>query len=74
MRLHPAGDTSRSLGEVTSAAWSFGLESWAGLGYVKRGFAGAPLETRSSEGAAIGVQVRDLPPVPPDPPDPPIHP
>ncbi len=37
MTLHPADDPGKTAGEITSAAWSFGLETWAALGYLKRG-------------------------------------
>jgi folate-binding protein YgfZ len=61
MTLHPEGDPDKNAGVITSAAWSFGLESWAGLGYLKRGFAGATLIARTSAGATVSVQIRDLP-------------
>jgi folate-binding protein YgfZ len=64
MTLHPEGEPRKSAGEITSAAWSFGLESWAALGYVKRGFADATLHARSADGATISVRIRDLPLVP----------
>jgi folate-binding protein YgfZ len=60
MTLHPEADPEKSAGEITSAAWSFGLESWAALGYLKRGFAGAPLIARTSPGATPGVRIRPL--------------
>jgi folate-binding protein YgfZ len=64
MTLHPLDDPAKTAGEITSAAWSFGLESWAALGYLKRGFAHADLHARSPDGATVSVQVRDLPLVP----------
>jgi len=64
MTLHPESDREKQAGEITSAAWSFGLECWAGLGYVKRGFAGTALAARSRDGATVGVKVLDLPLVP----------
>jgi folate-binding protein YgfZ len=64
MTLHPAGDPAKIAGEITSAAWSFGLETWAGLGYLKRGFAHAGLLARTPDGGAVAVQIRDLPLVP----------
>lgn len=64
MTLHPRGEPEKNAGEITSAAWSFGLDSWAALGYLKRGFAHAPLEARSTGGATGGVEIRDLPLVP----------
>jgi len=67
MTLHAPEEPARNAGEITSAAWSFGLECWAGLGYLKRGLAHgayAMLDARSPDGAAVSVQVRELPLVP----------
>jgi len=64
MTLHPEAEPDKLAGEITSAAWSFGLESWAALGYLKRGFADAALHARSTGGAPVAVRVRDLPLVP----------
>jgi folate-binding protein YgfZ len=64
MTLHPEADPEAKAGEITSATWSFGLETWAGLGYVKRGFAGAALIARTSAGATAGMQIRELPLIP----------
>jgi folate-binding protein YgfZ len=64
MTLHPDADPAKSAGEITSAAWSFGLDTWAGLGYLKRGFAHAALHARSPDGATVGVRIRDLPLIP----------
>jgi folate-binding protein YgfZ len=64
MTLHPSDDPGRTAGEITSAAWIFGLETWAALGYLKRGFADTPLLARSPDGATVGVQIRNLPLVP----------
>jgi folate-binding protein YgfZ len=64
LTLHPDADPGKTAGEITSAAWSFGLESWAALGYLKRGFADGALHARSPDGAAIAVKIRDLPLVP----------
>jgi folate-binding protein YgfZ len=64
MTLHPEADPEKNAGEITSAAWSFGLESWAGLGYVKRGFAGATLIARAAAGTTAAVQIRELPLIP----------
>ena len=64
MTLHPTEDPARTVGEITSAAWSFGLETWAALGYLKRGFAHAGRTTviaRSPGGEVDGVQIRDQP-------------
>jgi folate-binding protein YgfZ len=60
MTLHLEADPEKSAGEITSAAWSFGLESWAALGYLKRGFASAPLIARTPSGTTAGVQFRPL--------------
>jgi folate-binding protein YgfZ len=64
MTLHPAADPDTQAGQITSAAWSFGLESWAALGYLKRGFADLPLDARAPDGATTRIQVRELPLVP----------
>ena len=64
MTLHATDDPEKTAGEITSAAWSFGLENWAALGYLKRASAGATLNACSPDGAAIAVQIRDLPLVP----------
>jgi len=64
MTLHPEGEPGKTAGEITSAAWSFGLESWAALGYLKRGFAHTALHARSPDGATVAVRIRDLPLVP----------
>jgi glycine cleavage system aminomethyltransferase T len=62
--LHPPDEPGRIAGEITSAAWSFGLDTWAALGYLKRGFAGSALVARAPDGSGIAVQIRDLPLVP----------
>ena len=59
MTLH--ADSGAEAGRLTSAVWSFSLESWAALGYLKRGFADAALHARSADGATVPVQIRDLP-------------
>ena len=64
MTLHPDAEPEKTAGEITSAAWSFGLESWAALGYLKRAFAAAALHARTPGGAIIPVQARALPLVP----------
>ena len=56
MTLHPVDDLAKPAGKITSAAWSFGLETWAALGYLKRGFANATLLARSPDGATVSVQ------------------
>jgi len=64
MTLHPDAEPDKTAGEITSAIWSFGLESWAALGYLKRAFADAALHARSTGGPAIAVHTRILPLVP----------
>ena len=64
MMLHADGGVGRA-GEITSAGWSFGLERWAALGYVRRGCDGAALYARSADGATTPVSLRELPLVPP---------
>jgi folate-binding protein YgfZ len=66
MTLHTADGAHA--GRITSAAWSFGLESWAALGYLKRGLAATALQAiqpgAAGSTAPIPVQVRELPLVP----------
>jgi folate-binding protein YgfZ len=64
MTLHPPEEPGKTAGEITSAAWSFGLETWGALGYLKRGFGHTALIARSTDGATVAVEVRDLPLVP----------
>jgi folate-binding protein YgfZ len=64
MTLHPPDEPGKTAGEITSAAWSFGLETWAALGYLKRGFAQTSLLARSPDGATVAVEIRDLPLLP----------
>jgi folate-binding protein YgfZ len=59
--LHPDAEPGQTAGQITSGAWSFGLETWAGLGYLKRTFAAAPLHARAPDGASIPIQTRELP-------------
>ncbi len=35
--VFPAGDLERQIGQLTSAVWSFALEKYVALGYLKRG-------------------------------------
>ena len=58
MTLHPEDEPETNAGELTSAAWSFGLDTWAALGYHKRGFAHRPLRARSPDGATAEVKIR----------------
>ena len=64
MTLHPSGDPASTAGQITSAAWSFGLDTWAALGYLKRGFAGGTLLARTPDGVTATVKIRDLPLMP----------
>src|SRR5205823_1966402 len=41
----------KPVGYLTSAAWSCGLEKWAALGYLKRGFQSPTLEARAVDGS-----------------------
>ena len=61
MTLHPAGDPAQNAGRITSAEWSFGLETWAALGYLKRTFATETLQARTASGETIPIQTRALP-------------
>jgi len=66
MTLHLDDAPEKPVGAITSAAWSFGLDTWAALGYLKRGCApGAALHARSADCAPVSVRIRDLPHVPP---------
>jgi tRNA-modifying protein YgfZ len=61
----PNEGSEKPVGHLTSAAWSFGLEKWAALGYLKRGADSPTLEARSADSDAIAeVAVKDLPLVP----------
>ena len=51
----------KPVGHFTSAAWSFGLEKWAALGYLKRGFDSPALEARTDDGSAAKVELKNLP-------------
>ena len=64
MTLHPDEEPGTTAGEITSAAWSFGLESWAALGYLKRAFTAAAIHARFPDGATVAVRTRVLPLVP----------
>ena len=64
MTLHPIAEPEKAAGEITSAAWSFGLDTWAALGYLKRGFSDTALHARAPDGATAAVEIRDLPLVP----------
>jgi tRNA-modifying protein YgfZ len=64
MTLHPAAEPEKNAGTITSATWSFGLETWAGLGYLKRASADVPLIARDAAGRTVAVQARPLPLVP----------
>jgi folate-binding protein YgfZ len=65
MRVTDAADPEVAAGEITSATWSFGLETWVGLGYLKRGFEQKVLRARTAPaGAAVSVQARELPFIP----------
>jgi folate-binding protein YgfZ len=66
MRLFPEGEPAAEAGWLTSAVRSFGLEKYAALGYLKRGFEQQPLTARRpdanpGDGPPRHVDVRDLP-------------
>lgn len=48
----------RPVGWITSAAYSFTLETWVALGYVKSAVTDNRLETREPDGAVTEVEVR----------------
>ena len=54
----------KPVGSLTSAAWSFGLEKFAALGYLKRGVDAPLLEARLADAAPREVEVRELPLIP----------
>lgn len=65
MEIFLPNEAAKSVGHLTSAAWSFGLEKWVALGYLKRGVDSAMLEARAADGAALAkVEVKDLPLIP----------
>ena len=65
MLVTAASDPEKAAGEITSAAWIFGLDTWAGLGYLKRGFEQTVLQARAAPaGAPVALQVRQLPLIP----------
>lgn len=45
-------------GRLTSAAWSFPLEKWIALGYLKRGIDSPALEARAPGGAVARVEIQ----------------
>jgi folate-binding protein YgfZ len=65
MQLFESNEAAeKSVGHLTSAVWSFGLEKWAALGYLKRGIESPALEARAADGTAAEVAVKDLPLIP----------
>lgn len=56
-----AEDAGKPCGRLTSAAWSFGLEKFAALGYLKRGVTAPVLQARDAHGTVCAVEVRELP-------------
>jgi folate-binding protein YgfZ len=62
-RLYAAGDETREVGVLTSAAWSFALDTPVALGYLKRGSPEGGLLARAADGPSAGRPVRasDLP-------------
>ncbi len=63
LRIFAAGDDAKSLGQLTSTAWSFALSKPIALGYLRHGSAAADLVARpaSSGGPALPVAVCPLP-------------
>lgn len=59
-----AEDSEKPCGRLTSAAWSFGLDKFAALGYLRRGVALALLNARDARGNVCAVTVRELPLIP----------
>ncbi len=54
-------DSAKVVGRLTSATWSFGLEKFAALGYLKRGVDAASCHARAGDGTAREIEVRELP-------------
>ncbi len=66
MRLHAGDSAGKEAGWLTSAVYSFGLERYAALGYLKRGFDheslwASPPGPHPGEEASRRVAVRSLP-------------
>jgi folate-binding protein YgfZ len=60
-----AAGVAQSVGQITSASWSFALERHVGLGYLKRAAPTSGLTAHDgATGASIGVTVHELPFVP----------
>ena len=66
MKLFAGTDRERSVGDVTTAAWSFALDRPVALGYLKRGAAMQDLVACAIEtpGAEVRVTAQELPFVP----------
>ncbi|MEA3187808.1 MAG: tRNA-modifying protein YgfZ [Chthoniobacter sp.] len=63
MELFAAG-SEQPVGKLTSAGWSFGLEKYAALGYLKRGVEADIFEARAQGASAQKVEARPLPLIP----------
>lgn len=59
-----APGAEKAAGRLTSVTWSFGLERFAALGYLKRGLEATVLEARGAGGNSHSVEVRTLPLIP----------
>jgi folate-binding protein YgfZ len=55
--LFAPGDPQKAIGELTSAAWSFGLAKHVALGYLRRGSPSGALLARPAEGDTAPVEV-----------------
>ena len=64
MQLFAANDSAKSVGRLTSAAYSFGLARHAALGYLKRGVDASILTARDANDKTCEVEVRELPLIP----------
>lgn len=58
MELFVAGSEEKPIGNLTSAAWSFSLEKWAALGYLKRAVDAPVLEARAPDGTTAHLEIR----------------
>lgn len=69
MQLFAPDAPEKPVGRLTSEAWSFGLEKWSALGYLRRGIDTPVLHARLADASAgdetLRVEVKALPLIPP---------
>ena len=61
MRIFAEGNPEKEIGRITSAAYSFGLEKSAALGYLRRGTGASVLFASDDGKKTVAVEVRELP-------------